>query len=440
LASLPGQGPPSTIPRMPTLQADLVVRRARELCTMKPSGKGEAVLGALSEGSLACLEGRIVWVGPDSELDQQVALKPGARTVDASGCTVTPGLVDCHTHAVFAGDRGDEFSARCEGATYLDIARKGGGIASTVRATREASEDRLVELALPRLARLLEYGVTTAEAKSGYALNLPDELKMLRAVARLPSLQPVELVPTLLCAHAVPPEHAQSREAYVELCVREIVPEVARQKLARFCDAFVEQSAFTVEEGRRILGKGKELGLTPRLHADQLSAMGASQLAAELGAATADHLECTDDAGIAAMARAGVAAVLVPTSTLFLKQAAYAPGRRLWDSGLTVALATNLNPGSAMTENASLPVALACLFNGLTPAEALWAFTRGGARALGLDDRLGALEPGKQADLAVHACESHRHLAYHFAVSHVRTVVKRGQVVLDRPRAPCAAA
>lgn len=440
MASLPQREAPRRIPRMPTLQADLVVRHARELCTMRPSGKGEAVLGSLSGASLACLEGKIVWVGADSELDRHVSLKPGAKTVDATGCTVTPGLVDCHTHAVFAGDRGDEFSARCEGATYLELARKGGGIASTVRATREASEDRLVELALPRLSRLLEFGITTAEAKSGYALNVPDELKMLRAVARLPKLQPIELVPTLLCAHAIPPEHAQTREAYVELCVKEIVPEVARQKLARFCDAFVEQSAFTVEEGRRILGRGKELGMTPRLHADQMSAMGASQLAAELGAATADHLECIDDAGIAALAQAQVAAVLVPTSTLFLKQAVYAPGRRLWDAGLTVALATNLNPGSAMTENANLPIALACLFNGLTPAEALWAITRGGAKALGLDDRLGALEPGRQADVVVHACESHRHLAYHFAVSHVRTVVKRGQVVLDRPLAPCAAA
>ncbi|MBI5546812.1 MAG: imidazolonepropionase [Deltaproteobacteria bacterium] len=421
--------------------ADLVIRNASELCTMRPvEGRGEAVLGSISGGSLACRSGQVTWVGPDAELARNVALGATTRVVDAAGCTVTPGLVDCHTHVVFAGDRADEFSLRCEGATYLEIARRGGGIGSTVRATREVGEDRLVELALPRLARLLEFGITTAEAKSGYALNLPDELKMLRAVARLPTLQPIELVPTLLCAHAVPPEHAQTREAYVDLCVKEIVPEVARLGLARFCEAFVEQSAFTVEEGRRILGRGKELGLVPRLHADQMSAMGASELAAELGAATADHLECITDAGIAALAKAKVSAVLVPTSTLFLKQATYAPGRRLWDAGLNVALATNLNPGSAMTENANLSLALACLFNGLTPAEALWAFTRGGARALGLDARLGSIEPGRQADLVVHACPSHRHLAYHFAVSHVRTVIKRGAVVLDRPAAPCAAA
>ena len=413
--------------------ADLVLRNAAELCTMSPpTGRGEAVLGALAHGSVACQAGRVVRVGPDADLPGEVVLA-SARTVDATGCTVTPGLVDCHTHLVFAGDRGDEFSQRCEGAT------KGGGIGSTVRATRAASEDRLVELALPRLARLLDYGITTAEAKSGYALNLPDELKMLRAIARLGPLQPIELVPTLLCAHAIPPEHAQTREAYVELCVKEIVPEVARQKLARFCDAFVEQAAFTVDEGRRMLGRGKELGLVPRVHADQMSAMGASELAAELGAASADHLESITEAGIAALAKAQVAAVLVPTSTLFLKQATYAPGRRLWDAGLCVALATNLNPGSAMSENASLPVALGCLFNGLTPAEARWAFTRGGARVLGLD-QLGCIAPGRQADLVVPACASHRHLAYHFAVSHVRTVIKRGAVVLARPVAPCSPA
>lgn len=437
---MPARGLAVRIPRMPSVVADLALRNASELCTLQPErGRGEAVLGAVRGGSVACADGAIVWTGPDAEFDRQVRLAPGARVVDAAGCTVTPGFVDCHTHLVFAGDRGDEFSARCEGASYVEIAKKGGGIASTVRATREASEDRLVQLALPRLARLLEFGVTTAEAKSGYALNLPDELKMLRAIARLPALQPIELVPTLLCAHAVPPEHAQSRAAYVDLCVNEIVPAVARERLARFCDAFVEQAAFTVEEGRRILGRGKELGLVPRIHADQLSAMGASELAAELGAATADHLECVTDAGLAALARAKVCAVLVPTSTLFLKQATYAPGRRLWDAGLDVALATNVNPGSAMTENASLPLALACLFNGLTPAEAVWAFTRGGARALGLDGRIGAVAPGLQADLVVHACESHRHLAYHFAVSHVRTVIKRGKVVLDRPASPCAA-
>lgn len=404
-----------------------------------PAGRGEAVLGAVAHGSVACLEGRLVWVGPDARFAAEVTLLPGARTVDASGCTVTPGLVDCHTHLVFAGDRADEFEQRCAGAGYLEIAERGGGIGATVRATRAASEDRLVELALPRLARLLEQGVTTAEAKSGYGLNLADELKMLRAVRRLPELQPIELVATLLCAHAIPAEHAASREAYLRSCVEEMIPEVAAAGLAVFCDAFVEQGAFTVEEARWVLERGLAAGLRPRLHADQLSASGASRLAAELKAATADHLEAIDEQGIEALARAGVCAVLVPTSTLFLRQTTWAPGRGLWDAGVSVALATNLNPGSAMSESTGLAMSLSCLRNGLTPAEALWAFTAGGARALGLGERLGSLEAGRQADLVVHACASHRHLAYHLAIPHVRTVVKRGRVVFERLMEPCTA-
>ncbi|MGI5862157.1 MAG: imidazolonepropionase [Myxococcales bacterium] len=425
---------------MPRIEADLIVRNAADLCTMAGEGKDAAArLGRLRGGALACRDGKVVWTGPDAELEATVKPLAGAARIDATGCTVTPGFVDCHTHVVFAGDRSDEFALRCAGATYLEIAQRGGGIRATVRATREASEDTLVELALPRLARMLAFGITTAEAKSGYGLSVADELKMLRAVARLPSLQPIELVPTLLCAHAIPPEYADSREAYVELCVREIVPEVARAGLARFCDAFVEKGAFSVEEGRAILGRAKELGMKPRLHADQMSAMGAVGLAAELGAASADHLEYVTDAGIAALAKAGVSAVLLPVSTLFLKQEPYAPGRRLWDAGLNVGLATNLNPGSATSENAALALGLACLFNGLTPSEALYAFTKGAARALLIDDRVGSLAPGMQADLVVHACQSHEHLAYHLAISHVRTVVKKGKVAVATPVERCRA-
>lgn len=418
------------------LIADLVIRNASELCTMLDHDAGDA-LGSIASGSVACFEGHIVWTGRDADLPSSVKLSSHTRTLDASGCTVTPGLVDCHTHVVFAGDRGDELAERCSGVSFLDIARRGGGILATVRATRTASEDRLVELALPRLARLLEHGITTAEAKSGYGLTASDEIKMLRTIGRLAAAQPIDLVPTLLCAHAVPTEHVPDRSKYVDLCIEEIVPEVARLGLARFCDAFVERGAFTVEECRRILARGKDLGLTPRIHADQISSLGAADLAAELGAASADHLENVSDASIAALAKANVCAVLAPVSTLSLRRAAYAPGRKLWDAGVSVALATNVNPGTAMTENASLTLSLACLCNGLTPAEALWAFTRGGARVLGLDGQVGSLEPGKQADLVIHACESHRHLAYHLAVSHVQTVIKRGRVVLERPVARC---
>lgn len=423
---------------MPPTFADLALRHAAELCPMTGEGpEGLSRLGAIPDGALACRAGRIVWLGPNRDFNRSVSLAPGARVLDAAGCTVTPGLVDCHTHLVFAGDRADEHARLCQGASYQEIASAGGGIASTVNATRAASEDRLVALALPRLARLLAFGVTTAEAKSGYGLSTESELKILRAVARLGALQPVELLPTLLCAHAVPSEHAARRSDYVDLCTREIIPEAARLKLARFCDAFVEAGAFSADEGRAILEAGARCGLIPRIHADQLSASGGSRLAAQLRAATADHLEAIDAQGIAALAAAGTSAVLLPTSTLLLRQPRFAPGRALWDAGVNVALGTNLNPGSAMSENASLTLGLACLSNGLSPAEALFAFTRGAALALGLGDSLGALAPGFQADIAVHACATHRHLAYHFGISHARTVIKRGEVVFDVPLPLC---
>jgi imidazolonepropionase len=429
---------------MNPIEADLLIRNASELfrATGCAGGPHDPTSEGSQGGSLACHEGKIVWIGDDSDLDRPgtVSLVPGGRQVRADGCTVSPGLVDCHTHAVFAGDRSAEFAQRCRGATYLDLARAGGGIQSTVRATRAASEEELFELALPRLHRLLSYGITTAEIKSGYGLTLADELKALRVVRRLASAQPVELVPTLLCAHAVPPEHAADRERYVALCLNEILPAVAEESLARFCDAFVEQGAFTIDEGRRILSRGRELGLIPRLHADQLSSMGAAELAGEVGAATADHLEAITPQGIAALAAEGVVAVLLPTSTLFLRQARFAPGRALLDAGLRVALATNLNPGSAMSENAPLALSLACLFNGLTPAEALSAFTSGGAAALGLTETHGALAVGQQADIVIHACPTHQHLPYHLAVNHVRTVLKRGQVVHEAPIPCCRAA
>ncbi|MFN7135352.1 MAG: imidazolonepropionase, partial [Myxococcales bacterium] len=254
------------------LEADLVVRNARELCTLAGdrSAGADAALAAITNGALACRAGEIVWVGEDRNLEAHVALNPGTRVLDATGCTVTPGFVDCHTHLVFGGDRADEFALRCAGASYLDIAKAGGGIQSTVRATRAASEEELVALALPRLKRLLAFGITTAEAKSGYGLELPSERRMLRAIAALRSRQSVELVATLLCAHAVPAEYAGARERYVDVCVNEILPAIAEERLATFCDAFVEQGAFTVEEGRRILRRASELGLRPRLHADQM--------------------------------------------------------------------------------------------------------------------------------------------------------------------------
>lgn len=417
---------------------ELLVRNTSEVLTVEGTHreKAEAALTPRPGACVGVRAGRIAYVGPESGLPEG-AVDANTEVVDARGGFVGPGFVDPHTHLVFAGERSAEFDLRNQGATYLEIAKAGGGIVSTVRATRAASEDELVKLALPRLQRLLAHGVTVAEVKSGYGLDLENELKMLRVVRRLNGLTPVELVPTLLCAHAVPEEYRGRREDYVRLCIDEIIPAVAREGLARFCDVFAEESAFTVDEARRILTAARALGMVPRLHADQLTACGASELAAELGAATADHLEQVTDSGLRALAEANVSAVLVPTSTLFLRMRPYAPGRRLRDAGINVALGSNVNPGSAMSENLALALGLACLENGLTAAEAYWAATRGAAQSLGLQSH-GRLAVGDPGDLVVYSCASYRHLPYHLGVGHARVVVKTGRVVVRQEMNSCA--
>ncbi|MFP2926245.1 imidazolonepropionase [Pyxidicoccus sp. 3LG] len=417
---------------------ELLIRNTSEVLTVEGTHreKAEAALTPRPGACVGLRGGRVAYVGPEAGLPAG-AVGPGTEVVDAQGGFVGPGFVDPHTHLVFAGERSAEFDLRNQGATYLEIAKAGGGIVSTVRATRAASEEELVRLALPRIHRLLAHGVTVAEVKSGYGLDVESELKMLRVVRRLGAVTPMELVPTLLCAHAIPAEYRDRREDYVRLCIDEIIPAVAREGLARFCDVFTEESAFTVDESRRILTAARALGMTPRLHADQLTACGASELAAELGAATADHLEQVTDAGIRALAAANVSAVLVPTSTLFLRMRPYAPGRKLRDAGLNIALGSNVNPGSAMSENVALVLGLACLENGLSAAEAYWAATRGAALSLGLQTH-GRLAEGDPGDLVVFSCASYRHLPYHLGVGHARVVVKAGRVVVRQEMNSCA--
>ncbi|MHB8874862.1 MAG: imidazolonepropionase [Myxococcaceae bacterium] len=408
---------------------DVVIRGASEVLTVTgtPGEPAERALAPISRGAIGIVEEKIAWLGPEAELPAD-AVGPATEVIEAGGGFVGPGFVDPHTHLVFAGERATEFDRRAQGKSYLELAQEGGGIMATVRATRAASEDQLVALAGPRLRRLLDQGVTTAEVKSGYGLTVADELKMLRAVRRLGAEQPIELVPTLMCAHTVPEEHKAERARYVALCANEIVPAVAEAGLAVACDAFVDEGAFTHDEARKILGAAHERGMKLRLHVDQLTGNGGAQLAAELGAASADHLEHVTPEGIAALAKAGVSAVLVPTSTLFLRVKPYAPGRKLREAGLNVALCTNVNPGSAMTENVSLAMGLACLENGLTAAEAYWAFTRGAALALGLPNH-GRLAVGGPADAVVFGCTSFLHLPYHLGVNHARAVVKHGLLV-----------
>ncbi|MDP2271303.1 MAG: imidazolonepropionase [Archangium sp.] len=400
---------------------ELLIHGASEVLTCMGEGTAEQKLAPIAKGAVGIRDGRIAWLGTEPPVR-------GELEIDARGGFVGPGFVDCHTHVVFAGDRSGEFEQRCQGKTYLEIAAAGGGIARTVTATRAASEQQLIELAMPRLERLLRHGVTTAEVKSGYGLDVESELRMLRVIAKLRDRTPITLVGTLLALHAVPPEFKEDREGWVKKVIDELLPIVAREQLARFNDVFVEQSAFTHEEARACLHAGRALGLLPRLHVDQLTANGGAQLAAALGAVTADHLEQISAEGIAALAKAGTVAVLAPTSTLFAKARPFAPGRALVDAGVIVALCTNCNPGSSHSENVFLAMGLACVENGLTPAEAYLGFTRHGADALA-EPELGRLQPGSPADLVIYEAESYRALPYHFAMNDVAHVVKSGRVV-----------
>jgi imidazolonepropionase len=323
---------------------------------------------------------------------------------------------------------------RAKGMSYLEIANAGGGIWRTVEAVRKASLEELVELALPRLARMLSYGVTTVEVKSGYGLTVEDEVKMLVAVRELRELQPIELVSTYLAAHTLPPEYRDRREAYVDLVVSdELMGRVAEEGLAEFVDVFCEESAFTVEESRRILEAGKKLGLAPKIHADQITQMGASRLAAEVGCVSADHLERIDEGGIAAMKGAGVIAGLLPGCSFYLG-VAQAPARRLLDSGVAVAFATNYNPGSSMVESLPLALSIACTQMKVTPSEALQGATGSAAKALRRGDRLGRIETGMDADLVVLDVPTVAEWLSEVGRSSVRTVLKQGRVVYESPR------
>ncbi|HZX95714.1 MAG TPA: imidazolonepropionase [Myxococcales bacterium] len=396
----------------------LVIEHARVATMAGPqAAAGDAPLGLIEDGAVACDGGRIVYVGATSGA-------PAGERIDARGALLTPGLVDPHTHLVFAGDRAQEHAQRLAGATYLEIAQAGGGIRSTVAATRAASDEALLAGARARLRRLVASGVTTVEVKTGYGLSVPDELRLLRLAIEAGRGAGCKVVPTLLGLHAVPPE--VPRDAWVRQVVEELTPQAARAG-ARGCDAFLEQGAFDASECRAALRAGIDVGLSAHLHADQLSAGGGAQLAAEVGCASADHLERTTPEGIAAMARASVTAVLLPLAAWFLREKA-AQARPFLDAGLTVALGSNINPGSQRIESVSMLLAAGCLLAGLSPAQALWACTRGGAAALRLADR-GSIEVGRRADLVLFSCMDAAHLPYHAGVEHAAVVVTGGLVV-----------
>jgi imidazolonepropionase len=342
--------------------------------------------------------------------------------------------VDAHTHLVFAGDRVQEFEQRARGLSYEEIARRGGGIRTTVRHTRAASEEELLELARHRLRWFLAHGTTTLEVKSGYGLSRQEEVKLLRVIRRLRQEGPLEIVPTLLAAHVVPEEYEADRSAYLRMIVEELLPEVAREGLAEYHDVFCDVGAFTVEEARILMEAARAHGLKLRVHAEQLAHTGAARLAAEFRARTADHLEHVAEADIAALAEAGVMAVLLPGACFHLGHRTYPPARRLIEAGVPIVLATDFNPGTSPTPSMPMILALACTQMGMTPAEAITAATINAAYSLDRGHRVGSLEIGKQADLILCEASDYRHLPYFFGVNLVRAVFKRGRLVYDRAK------
>jgi len=387
-------------------------------------------LAVIENGAMLIEDGRIVRTGTRSEIEPLITAE--TDVIDAKGRAVLPGFVDAHTHPVFAGNRADEFDKRSQGATYQEIAAAGGGIRSTVRKTRLANQDQLKNATCGYAEWFLRGGTTTIEAKSGYGLSLDDELKLLQVIRDVNQAGPLRLVPTLLGAHEVPDEYRGRATEYVDVVMEEMLPAVQRENLARFCDVFCEPGIFPVDVSRRILQHARKLGFGVRLHADQLSLSGGAQLAAELGASTADHLERTDAAGIAALASANVQPVLLPGSVYALGSTHYPAARAMIDAGLAVVLATDFNPGSSPTPSMPMILSLASTHLKMTPAEAITATTINAACSLGLGSEIGSLEPGKQADFVIHDCADWREIGYFFGIEHAAAVYINGALAFER--------
>jgi imidazolonepropionase len=418
------------------MQIDLLIHSARQLLTF-PGGpqRGAALgtLGLIEDGAVAIQTGRILVTGPTLELQRQYQPR---QTLDASGRVVMPGFVDPHTHAVWVGDRAQEFEQRLAGATYMDIMRAGGGIMATVRQTRAASVTELVQATRPRLQRMLAHGTTTVEIKTGYGLDTAAELRQWEAIARLQAAGPWDIVATFLGAHVVPAEFSGRDEAYVDVVVNHMLPALAEQRSAIrgpvFCDVFCDEGAFSVAQARRILERARTLGFGVKIHADEFRSLGGTGLAVELGAVSADHLVCTSAADIAPLGRSNTVAVGLPCTPFGLGQTAYTPALAILDAHGILALATDCNPGTAWCESMQFVVALACRAMHLTPAQALAAATINAAWAVGVGAQVGSLEAGKQADVLVLDVPDYRHVGYRFGTNLVRTVVKAGRLVVPQ--------
>lgn len=408
---------------------NLLIKNIKQLVTVSTKGKpyksGTEMrdLGIIENATVMIQDGLFSWIGPSTKLSQEP--DDSIDTIDASDLIALPGFVDSHTHTVFAGSRENEFALRTEGKSYQEITASGGGILSTVSATRETSKKELKKLASRHLDTMLKQGTTTVEIKSGYGLNEDAEIKLLYIINELGDEGLMNIVPTFLGAHAIPEELKENPDGYVDLICKRLLPYVANHKLAKFCDAFCESGYFSVEQCRRIFETAKSLGLGIKIHADQLSQIGASKLAVEMGAISADHLEKIDDAGISALKQSGTIAVILPGTSFFLN-CEYAPARKIIDSGIPLAIASNFNPGSCMSHSMPLMMTIACTQMSLTPEEAICAATINGAAALGLSNTLGSIEAGKQADIVLFNVPNYRYLMYHYGIDHVAKVIKHG--------------
>lgn len=417
-------------------KGNLLIKNASELVTVSgfkaKAGKEMADLHMIHDGAVVIEDGTIRMVGQTDEILMQID-ENKYDVIDASGKAVLPGFVDSHTHFVFGGYRAEEFSWRLEGMSYMDIMERGGGIVNTVRATKEASKEELLNEARKRLDSMLSFGVTTVEGKSGYGLDYETEIKQLEVMDELDKEHPVDIVRTFLGAHAVPKEYKGREDEFLDFMIDKVMPEVAERKLTQFCDIFCEKNVFSIEQSRRYLLKAKEMGFRIKFHADEIVQLGGAELAAEIGAVSADHLLQVSDEGIRRMAEAGVVATLLPGTAFSLKES-YARARAMIDRGCPVALATDLNPGSCFTESIPLIFSLAVLYMNMTTEEAVTALTLNGAAALGLADQIGSIDVGKKGDLILLEFPSNKYIPYHIGVNTVEKVIKNGRLVVDRTK------
>jgi imidazolonepropionase len=406
-----------------------LIKNIGQLITCPENGSGDE-LGLITEAAVFIEDGIIKFAGKAADLPSQ-DIPNTAKVIDAEGKPVLPGFIDPHTHFIFGGYRDDEFNWRLQGVPYSEIMGRGGGIVNTVENTRNTSFSKLEETGKERLNSMLKFGVTTVEGKTGYGLNLESEIKQLKVMKKLKKEHPIDLAITFMGAHAIPDEFENNPDKYVDLVVNKMLPAITKEGGAEFCDIFCDQGAFTIDQSRNILQEAKNLGFKIKLHADEIAAIGASELAAELSAISADHLLKVSDKGLEKMAENNVIPVLLPMTAFSLKED-YAPARKMIEMGLSVALATDFNPGSCFSESIPLLLSLSTLYMGLKPTEAIRGLTINAAAALNRENEIGSIEAGKKGDIIILNAPSYTHLTYHFGVNSVQTVIKEGEIIFNQ--------